>query len=71
MPPTEPKTPDQLLDMALARPVQFPPGAKMEYTNTNYIIAGMILEKVTGRPAVDEITWRTIVPFGLFDTYFP
>ncbi|MFV1362185.1 serine hydrolase domain-containing protein [Mycolicibacterium elephantis] len=71
LPPTEPKTPDQLLDMALARPAQFPPGAKMEYTNTNYIIAGMILEKVTGRPAVDEITWRTIVPFGLFDTYFP
>ncbi|MGE2723543.1 serine hydrolase domain-containing protein [Mycolicibacterium pulveris] len=69
--PAEPKTPDQLLDMALALPAQFPPGAKMEYTNTNYVIAGMLIEKVTGRSAVDEITWRIIVPLGLFDTYFP
>ncbi len=70
-PPTEPKTPDQLLDMALVHPAQFTPGAKMKYTNTNYIIAGMLIEKVTGRSAVDEITWRIIVPLGLFETYFP
>lgn len=70
-PPAEPKTPDQLLDMALVNPAQFPPGAEMKYTNTNYVIAGMLIEKMTGRPAVDEITWRIIVPLGLFDTYFP
>ena len=43
----------------------------MKYTNTNYIIAGLLIEKVTGRPAADEITWRIIVPLGLFETYFP
>ncbi|MGE2688527.1 serine hydrolase domain-containing protein [Mycolicibacterium pulveris] len=69
--PAEPKTPDQLLDIALALPAQFPPGAQMEYTNTNYVIAGMLIEKVTGRPAADEITWRILVPLGLFETYFP
>ncbi|HET6737108.1 serine hydrolase domain-containing protein [Mycobacterium sp.] len=70
-PPTEPATADQLLDMALTQPAQFPPGAEMKYTNTNYIIAGLLIEKVTGRPAADEITRRIIVPLGLFETYFP
>jgi D-alanyl-D-alanine carboxypeptidase len=70
-PPADPVTADQLLDMALTRPAQFAPGTAMKYTNTNYIIAGLLIEKVTGRPAVDEITWRIIVPHGLFETYFP
>ena len=70
-PPTEPVTADELLDTALTRPAQFAPGTTMKYTNTNYIIAGLLIEKVTGRPAADEITWRIIVPLGLFQTYFP
>jgi len=41
------------------------------YTNTNYIVAGLILESVTGRPAADEITRRIIAPLGLTHTYFP
>ncbi len=69
--PTEPVTAEQLLDMALTRPAQFAPGTTMKYTNTNYVIAWLLIEKVTGRPASDEITWRIIVPLGLFDTYFP
>ncbi len=70
-PPTEPVTADQLLDAALARPAQFAPGRAMRYTNTNYVIAGLLIESVTGRPAAEEITWRIIVPLGLFETYFP
>jgi D-alanyl-D-alanine carboxypeptidase len=70
-PPVDPTSADQLLDMALTRPAQFAPGTAMKYTNTNYIIAGLLVEKVTGRPAVDEITRRIILPLGLFDTYFP
>ena len=70
-PPTEPVTADQLLDMALRRPAQFTPGSAMKYTNTNYVVAGLLIESVTGRPAAGEITWRIIVPLGLFDTYFP
>jgi D-alanyl-D-alanine carboxypeptidase len=69
--PAEPVTADQLLDAALARPVQFAPGSALKYTNTNYVIAGLIIEKVTGHPAADEITKRIIVPLGLPDTYFP
>ena len=70
-PPDDPTTGEQLLDMALTRPAQFAPGARMKYTNTNYIVLGLLIEKVTGRPVADEITWRILVPLGLFDTYFP
>jgi D-alanyl-D-alanine carboxypeptidase len=69
--PAEPVTADQLLDAALAKPSQFPPGTAWKYTNTNYVIAGLIIEAVTGAPAADEISRRVIVPLGLTDTYFP
>jgi len=70
-PPVEPTTGDQLLDTALTQPAQFPPGTAMKYTNTNYIVAALLIERVTGQPAFDEITRRTIAPLGLSDTYFP
>lgn len=69
--PTQPVTADQLLDMALRRPAQFPPATAMKYTNTNYIVAGLVIEAVTGAAARDEITRRIIGPLGLADTYFP
>ncbi len=69
--PTEPATGDQLLEMALARPAQFAPGTAMVYTNTNYVIAGLIIEAATGTPATAEVTRRVIAPLGLRDTYFP
>jgi D-alanyl-D-alanine carboxypeptidase len=64
-------TPDQLVDFALAKPALFAPGAQMRYTNTNYIVAGLLIQAVTGRSAADEITWRILLPLGLFETYFP
>jgi D-alanyl-D-alanine carboxypeptidase len=69
--PIQPVTADQLLDAALKRRAQFPPGSAIKYTNTNYVIAGLLIEKVTGQPTADEITRRIIVPLGLSDTYFP
>ena len=41
------------------------------YANTNYILAGLVLERVTGRDAADVITRRIVRPLGLRDTYFP
>lgn len=60
-----------LVDAALAKPAVFPPGTQMLYTNTNYLVAGLIIEAVTGRSAVDEVTSRILAPLGLADTYFP
>jgi D-alanyl-D-alanine carboxypeptidase len=63
--------PRRLLDAALTRPADFPPGTKWEYSNTNYILAGLIVEQVTERPIGEEITDRVIQPLGLRDTYWP
>ncbi|AQZ68477.1 D-alanyl-D-alanine carboxypeptidase [[Actinomadura] parvosata subsp. kistnae] len=63
--------PRQLLDMALRKKAQFAPGTKWVYTNTNYIVAGLLIEKVTGHRASEEITRRTVDKIGLKRTYFP
>lgn len=69
--PTTPVTAEQLLDAALKRRAQFTPGSAIKYTNTNYVIAGMLIEKLTGHAVAEEITRRIIVPLGLSNTYFP
>ncbi|MFH8370988.1 serine hydrolase domain-containing protein [Streptomyces sp. NPDC018031] len=63
--------PRALLDTALAREAEFPPGARWQYSNTNYLVAGLIVQKVTGRPLGEEITRRVIDRIGLRHTSFP
>ncbi|MFI5728836.1 serine hydrolase domain-containing protein [Kribbella sp. NPDC051587] len=63
--------PRQMLDEALRKKALFAPGTNWEYSNTNYILAGLIIQKVTGRPVGEEITRRVIERAGLRDTYWP
>lgn len=65
--------PRRLVDAALTRPPVFAPGAKgrWAYSNTNYILAGLIVERVTARPVGEEITRRVIEPLHLRHTYWP
>ncbi|MGY5885260.1 serine hydrolase domain-containing protein [Modestobacter lacusdianchii] len=63
--------PHQLLDIAFARPAVFAPGTSWGYSNTNYVLAGLLVQEVTGRPVGEEITTRVIEPLGLEDTYWP
>lgn len=60
-----------LVDIALAHPPTFEPGTGWRYSNTGYLLAGMIIEKVTGRSYGEEIRRRVIVPLGLHETYVP
>lgn len=46
----------------------FAPGSDWKYSNTNYILLGLLIEKVTGRSAADEISRRILRPHGLTDT---
>ena len=69
--PSAPWTPQQVLDIALAHPAVFPPGQKYMYCNTNYVLLGMIIEKVTGKPAGDAITKGIIDKLALKNTSFP
>ncbi|MGA5870628.1 serine hydrolase domain-containing protein [Streptomyces cinereoruber] len=64
-------TPRQLVDVALAHPADFEPGTSWSYSNTNYVLAGMIIEKVTGRPYGKAVENRIIKPLKLRGTSVP
>lgn len=63
--------PQKMIDIAIAHTAVFPPGQQYMYCNTNYVLLGMIIEKVTGGKAGDEITTRIIDRLGLKNTSFP
>ncbi|MEU0356752.1 serine hydrolase domain-containing protein [Streptomyces cyaneofuscatus] len=63
--------PHDLLAAALAHPAEFAPGARWKYSNTNYLLAGMLIEKVTGRPVQEQITERVIRKAELRHTSWP
>ncbi|HEY0701682.1 MAG TPA: serine hydrolase domain-containing protein, partial [Candidatus Acidoferrales bacterium] len=64
-------TPQQMIAAAVANPPLFPPGTKWNYSNTNYLLLGLIIEAVTHHPIQDEINSRLLVPLHLKNTTFP
>ncbi|WP_037835892.1 serine hydrolase domain-containing protein [Streptomyces sp. NRRL S-244] len=63
--------PRELLDIALRHKADAEPGKTWGYSNTNYVLAGLIVQKVTGRPLAEEMDRRIIKRIGLRHTYFP
>ena len=53
--PTRVWTPQELLDIAFAQPPMFAPGADYYYSNTNYVLLGLIIEQLEGRPLADVV----------------
>jgi D-alanyl-D-alanine carboxypeptidase len=64
-------SPDQLLTEAFRHEPYFPPGTGFRYSNTNYIVAGKLIEAVTGQPYSTVIEHRILRPLNLTDTSFP
>ncbi|PBC45344.1 serine hydrolase [Rhodococcus sp. ACPA1] len=64
-------TPDELLAIAFSHPVNFPPGEKFDYSNTNIILLGVIIEQLTGRSAAEAFAQRIFEPLGLEHTSLP
>ena len=69
--PTAAWTSKQLVDISTAHGVVAPPGQGYDYNNTNYVLLGMIIEKLTGNTAGTEIKSRIIDKLGLQSTSFP
>ena len=63
--------PRDLLDTALGKPAAFEPGTQWKYTNTNYVVLGMLVERVSQRPVGEQIDQRIVKKLGLSHTYFP
>jgi D-alanyl-D-alanine carboxypeptidase len=64
-------SPQDLLNLALAHPPLFKPGTGESYSNTNYVLAGLLIQAVTGHSYGEEIEQRIIEPLGLHDTSVP
>ncbi len=61
-------TPDEIL--AMIGPSVYPPGTGFNYSNTNYVLLGMILEQITGQPLATIIHDQLLAPLGLDETVF-
>ncbi len=55
----------QILDTWAKKPLDFEPGTKWQYSNTNFVIAGRIVEQITGAPLMDFLTQRIFRPLGM------
>jgi CubicO group peptidase (beta-lactamase class C family) len=65
---SEETLPQQRLEItrqALSRPPRFPPGTKFSYSNEGYILAGAVLEHLTGRAWEDLMRERLFQPLGI------
>ncbi|MFH8562113.1 serine hydrolase domain-containing protein [Streptomyces sp. NPDC017988] len=63
--------PGKHVKVALSHKPLFEPGARQAYSNTNYVLAGLIIEKAGGRTYEDEVRDRIIKPLGLKATSNP
>ncbi|MGV8872656.1 MAG: serine hydrolase domain-containing protein [Rhodococcus sp. (in: high G+C Gram-positive bacteria)] len=64
-------SPRDMLDVALTQPAVFAPGERWEYSNTNYLTLGLLVERVTERPLFEQVHDRIVEPLGLTHTYMP
>src|SRR4051794_954382 len=58
-------TPQQLVELIASRPVDFAPGTKFVYCNSNFILLGAIVEKVSGKPYQTFLQQNIFAPVGM------
>lgn len=67
---TRPHTTEEMLEIIRKGKVQFKPGEKGAYSNSNYILLGYIIEKLYGKPYREILKEKITEPLGLKDTYY-
>lgn len=67
---TQKKTQAEMLEMIYKLPMDFTPGAQADYSNTNYVLLGYIIENLTGKMYADELRTRICAKAGLTNTYY-
>ena len=61
----QPTTAEKIMDQWARKPLDFDPGTKWQYSNTNYVIAGMIVEKASGMPFFQFVREHVLAPAGI------
>ena len=69
--PTRVWAPHELLALAYAEPPSFPPGTAFEYSNSNTILLGLLVEKLAGKPLSAVLSQRLFAPLGMTHTSLP
>ncbi|MET9886441.1 serine hydrolase domain-containing protein [Streptomyces sp. NPDC006430] len=64
-------TPQEALAIAFRRPPDFPPGMAYAYSNTNYVLLGLVAEKAGGHPLAQQFRDRLFAPLGMERTSLP
>ncbi|GAA3083394.1 hypothetical protein GCM10020000_81930 [Streptomyces olivoverticillatus] len=62
---------EELVRLALSKPARFEPGTDWSYSNTNYVLAKLLIEEVTGRSLAEEMQRLILQPLGLSGTVVP
>src|ERR1051325_110117 len=65
----EPATAQQIAETWAKKPLDFEPGTRWQYSNTNYVIAGMIFERAAGMPLVDFLRQRVFTPLQMTSVF--
>ncbi len=61
----QPITADKILDQWARKPLDFDPGTEWQYSNTNFVIAGLIVEKASGEPLLQFLSEHIFTPLGM------
>ncbi len=61
----QPTTAQHILDIWARKPLDFDPGTKWQYSNTNFVIAGLIVEKVSGMPLITFLQQKVFQPLAM------
>lgn len=64
-------TPAELLTLGLKYPAYFPPGTDFHYSNTNFVLLGLIIEQLDKRPLGSVYQTRLFTPLAMHETSFP
>jgi len=61
----QPVTAQRIMDLWARKPLDFDPGTKWQYSNTNYVIAGVIIERASRKPLLQFLNERILGPLGM------
>jgi D-alanyl-D-alanine carboxypeptidase len=61
----KPTTPQGIVDRWAKKPLDFPPGTQWQYSNTGYVVAGLVIEKVAGEPLLAFLQRRIFAPLRM------
>jgi CubicO group peptidase (beta-lactamase class C family) len=58
----------ELIQIGTSQPLLYPPGTSFNYAHTNFVILGMALQKITGKPVATLMQEHVLTPLGLHET---